>query len=293
LTRHLPLDFFVMFSSISSVFGSPGQANHSAANAFLDALAYHRRTQSLPALSINWGAWRDVGAAARRGADRRVGGQGIEPFSPAQGLAALERLLASPYAQVAVVPVSWPKFLAQLPQARRWPFFAAFASERAASVKTANRTQPTAVSAALPSDLLQRLEAAAPARREHVLLSHVQGLVVRVLALDASRPLDRKQPLSEMGMDSLMAVELRNLLGSSVARTLPATLLFDYPTVAAVAEYLAHQVLTAPPAVATTATNPIASDPDIPAGDVLDQMENLSDDEIDRIFERAKGVVVK
>ena len=296
-TRHLPLDFFVMFSSISSLLGSAGQTNHSAANAFLDALAHHRHEQSLPALSINWGAWSEIGAAARRGADRRAGSRGIESFSPLEGLAAFEWLLRSSLAQVAVLPVSWPKFLSHLPMARQWPFFAGFESERGRSERPAPLSE-AAVAAAVHADLLERLDAAAPAKRRPMLLAHVQESVVRVLGLDRSRPMDRTLPLSEMGMDSLMAVELRNILGTSVGRPLPATLLFDFPTVTAVADYLAEHVLAASNASAPIAQGPAADglsvaerqDEGATSGDVLDRIDQLSDEDIDRLLAGAKGM---
>ena len=93
LTRCDPLDWFVMFSSVAAVLGSAGQTNYAAANAFLDLLARERRTRGLPGLSINWGAWTEVGVAADRGLIDRLAAQGLGAITPSQGLVALERLL--------------------------------------------------------------------------------------------------------------------------------------------------------------------------------------------------------
>ena len=88
LTLDKPLDFFVLFSSVASVLASPGQGNYVAANAFLDALAHHRRVRGLPGLAINWGLWAEVGLAARPDITKRLVQQGIQPFSPGSGYAA-------------------------------------------------------------------------------------------------------------------------------------------------------------------------------------------------------------
>ena len=108
LTRIDPIEIFVLYSSVASVLGAAGQINHAAANAYMDAFAHERRSHGLPALSINWGAWSDVGAAAGAAAMTHLSAQGMAAFTPAQGLAALERLLAEGDAQAMVARIDWP-----------------------------------------------------------------------------------------------------------------------------------------------------------------------------------------
>jgi hypothetical protein len=104
LTRHLTLDCFVLYSSWAGVIGSPGQANYSSANSFMDALAWHRRSIGLPALSIDWGAWTEVGLAVRGDIRSLLARKGIGGFSPAQGHQALGGLLSEGTRQVCVTP---------------------------------------------------------------------------------------------------------------------------------------------------------------------------------------------
>ena len=104
LTRDLPLEFFVLFSSSASVSGSPGQGNHATANAFMDSLAHYRRAQGLPALSVNWGPWSEIGAAAHGDRGRRLASRGIGSFTPTEGLRALQQLIKQDYTQTAVIP---------------------------------------------------------------------------------------------------------------------------------------------------------------------------------------------
>jgi NAD(P)-dependent dehydrogenase (short-subunit alcohol dehydrogenase family) len=111
LTAETPLDFMVLFSSASTVFGAAGQANYSAANAFLDALAHHRRALGRPSLVINWGAWGEVGLASRPDRLEWLKRQGLMPLTNRQGVAALERLLQEDVIQVMVNDVDWPRFL--------------------------------------------------------------------------------------------------------------------------------------------------------------------------------------
>ena len=127
LTGHLPLDFFVMFSSMASLFGSPGQSNHSAANAFLDALAHYRRSRGLAALSINWGPWSELGAAAQLGVHNRLRGSGVGGITTAAGLQALERCLASRAVQLGIVDIDWQLFREQFAVDRRTTWFETFA----------------------------------------------------------------------------------------------------------------------------------------------------------------------
>ncbi len=282
-TRHLadatagsPLDFFVLFSSIAAVLGSPGQANHAAANAFLDAFAHHRRARGLPALSIDWGAWAEVGAVVEHDAGRRLAGQGIGRMRPEDGLAALEAVMAAGAVQVMVAPIDWPVFLSRLPGGHPPSLLRAVARRAHGAAAAAAPARPA-------RDLRADLEAAAPAKRHALLRDHIADRTRRVLGLDSGETVDALRPLKELGIDSLMAVELRNVLKSDLALDggLPATLVFDYPTVDAIAHFLARDVL------GLEATAPVAAKP-APAT-VLSRVEDLSDDEVDRLLGERLG----
>ncbi len=282
LTRELPLDFFVLFSSAASVLGSPGQGNYAAANAFLDALAHHRRAHGLPALAVNWGPWDQTGMAATAAGRRRWEAQGIGAIAPRQGVELLGKLLTHPAAQVGVLPIRWPQFLRRFPGGGP-PLFAAWAHEaRSGADAGALQERP---------DLARRLSEAAPEERRDVLFAHVRGQAVKVLGLGPSQTLDPRRPLQDLGLDSLMAVELRNALGLSAGRTLPAALLFNYPTVESLVDYLADEVLKLDGHDRPAAT-------EVPAGraadDVLDQIEEISDEEVERLLSQrlpGKGAV--
>ena len=149
LTRNMALDFFVVFSSTAGLLGNRGQANHAAANAFLDAFVHYRRAQGLPALSINWGAWAEIGAAAElvRTQQQQMAAQGMGVITPQHGLAALGYLLTQlanqqGASQVGVVPIHWAKFLKTGLHTSR--FYAAFAQAAAnqAPVLTADQGRP-------------------------------------------------------------------------------------------------------------------------------------------------------
>ena len=221
LTRHLPLDFFVMFSSATSLLGSPGQANHAAANAYLDALAHHRRAAGLPALSINWGAWSDIGAAADRAISDRVRTKGVGTIAPSQGLIVLERLLTGSSPQVAILPIDWSR------QSDPRPLFA----DLQPAMHPPARPQPES------SELVRQLAASPSRRRRDLLVDHVRAELTKVLGLGAEQ-LGRREGFMELGMDSLTSVELRNRLQKSLGCTLPATVAFDYPTTESLAEFL-------------------------------------------------------
>ena len=277
LTGADALDFFVMFSSVAAVLGSPGQSNHSAANAFLDLLARERRSRGLPGLSINWGAWTDVGAAVDRGVAERIAAQGLGSITPAQGLLALQRLLGQERAQVAVLPADWQRYVKHTGRGAATP---AFLSELAGAV-----VQP-AGSAAAPArgiDLREQIAAAAPTRRRPIVANFVRERALRALGLDPARAVDPRTPLGELGLDSLLAVELRNTLGTALGQSLPATLLFDYPTIDALTDHLVDTLLPPSPGVVETAVTAVAS------ATLVDSIEDLSDEEVERqLAARAK-----
>ncbi|TVP48085.1 MAG: SDR family NAD(P)-dependent oxidoreductase [Gemmatimonadales bacterium] len=250
-TRGHSLDFFVLFSTGSAVLGSAGQGNYAAANAFLDALAHRRRAEGLPALSVNWGGWEEVGMVARMKEQdlARWNASGVGLIDPDQGWACLGRLVADGAVQAAVLPFDWPLFL-RAPEVRSRPIFRSLVEkhEQARGVGKGEE-------GATRSRFLADLEAADPLERREVILEHVRSRVASVLGLDPGTPLDPKRGLAEIGMDSLMAVELSNHLERSLDRKLPPTLAFEYPTIAALADFLAGEVLS-----------PAGADAESPAG---------------------------
>lgn len=238
LTRDIPLNFFVLYSSISSVLGSAGQAHYAAGNAFLDALAHHRKAQGLAALSINWGPWEQVGMAAGLEPHNRERWrkQGIHSLTPQQGARILEELLATSTAQVIVLPVDWTVFARENTEGR------ALSHLFEKVVGAVSRTMPP--EQAREPKILLELRAAPPNRRTTLVQAHVRRMTLQVLGLDMEFPIDARRPLNELGLDSLMAVELRNALAATLKISLPATLLFDYPTIQALVEFLVHRLFT-------------------------------------------------
>ncbi|HZN17327.1 MAG TPA: type I polyketide synthase [Micromonosporaceae bacterium] len=261
LTRELPLDFFVLCSSAAALLGSAGQSSYVTANAFLDALAHHRRSLGLVATSVNWGPWADAGMAARMGGQQqqRLVAQGFQPLTAEQGTQALGRLVEAGAVQVGVLPVDWPTHLSQFGGAVP-PLFARL--DRAGPVRapeTATASQQDGARSQLDS-ARERVEAAHPGERGQLLREYVQAQAVKILGLPDPQALSPQQPLRELGLDSLMAVELRNALGLFAGRTLPSTLAFDYPTVTKLADYLLRELFDqdqaeAPAREAATATD--------------------------------------
>ena len=246
------LDWFVLFSSAAGILGNPGQANHAAANAFLDQLAAHRRAQGLPGQAIAWGAWSELGEAEqqRERISRRREASGTGWFAPEQGLRALGRLLREDPTGRAVLAMDWPVFAESLET--RSPLF----EELLAAPPDA-----AADSAAPEETLLAGLRAAPPAAREPRLVSFLQREVQAVLRLP-SQPAPTLG-FFELGMDSLMAVELRNRLNRALEGeyTAPNTVAFDYPDIAALARHLLDELAQAlgspaPPARAEPSIRP-------------------------------------
>ena len=232
LTRSLPLDFFVLFSSTATVWGASGLAHYAAANQFLDALAHHRRSLGLPALVIDWGTW-DEGRAASPEMRRWATRHGLLGMPSELALAALEQLLERGEGHKVVAAVDWSVLKPLHEAKRRRPLL-----ERIQTAEPA-----TAPGQAARPRLLQRLEDAPPAARRQVLLAHVQDEVARILRLPPSAPIDPSQGFFQIGMDSLTSIELKNRLQTALGRPLPTTLAFDHPTAEALADFLVKHVL--------------------------------------------------
>jgi len=280
LTRGLPLDFFVLFSAGAGLLGAPGQGNYAAANAFLDALAHRRRAEGRPALSVNWGPWSEAGmAAALDERDRRrLAEQGVGSIEPEQGLDVLERLLLDRAPQVAVLPLDWQRFALALPATVRPSLFVELTAERPAETARGREVERSPT-------VLQRLAAAPPSKRRSVLLAHVRDQLGRVLNLDAGHAVDPQQPLSELGLDSLMAVELRNSLSASLGQALPASLLFDYPSLSALTDYLATEVPPLAAIIGSAVSPPAATDQQRDEqARAIAALEQLSEDEAEAVL---------
>ena len=238
-TADRDLDMFVLFSSVAGVFGNPGQANHAAANAFLDQLAAHRRALGLPGQAIAWGAWSGLGEAEEqreRIADRREA-SGTGWFTPEQGFKALERLLYQDSTSAAVAAVDWPVFGDSL-------------DGRPSLLEDLLASDTDDDDASPSEDLLVQLAATPAAGREDLLVSFLQQELQAVLRLPSAP--SSTVGFFDLGMDSLMAVELRNRLNRafSDAYAAPNTLVFDFPTIADLARHLVDALsqAEAPPA---------------------------------------------
>jgi acyl carrier protein len=252
---------------MASLLGSPGQGNYAAANAFLDGLAWHRRSQGLPAVSINFGPWAEAGMAATRSeADhRRWSAQGITPIPTPTGFRLLEQLLKHPIAQAAVLPIDWAQLLRPFAQGNVPPLFELVVEQ------SAGATAPTA-------ELRKRLEQAPAYERRELLVSELQANVAKVLALASGQSIDPRQPLGELGLDSLMAVELHNRLGMELGVALPTTILFDYPTIDALSGYILRDALK-------LESGETPAPQEAPAVDEIAGLDELSQQEVDALLE--------
>jgi NAD(P)-dependent dehydrogenase (short-subunit alcohol dehydrogenase family)/acyl carrier protein len=232
LTKDDPLDCFVMFSSAAALLGSPGQANYAAANAFMDAFAIHRRKRGLPALAINWGPWSDVGLAAAR-SDRggRLAFRGFEGIAPDQGMQLLARLLSQDEPVVAAMPINLRQWRQFYPRAAEAPFLSSLSWGEAG---------PAEGHGVMREKLLAEPQ---PARRKDLLEQHIAEQLGQVLRIDPGS-IDRDAPLTNLGFDSLMALELRNRLELSMGSRLSATLIWSHPTVADLASHLLQKAVT-------------------------------------------------
>ncbi|MEU9015395.1 type I polyketide synthase, partial [Streptomyces sp. NPDC048479] len=248
LTRDLGLSAFVLFSSAAGVFGAPGQGNYAAANSFLDALAQHRRAQGIPGQSLAWGLWEDAdgmaGALDRADLDRMKRG-GVQGLTADEGLALLDladALGAADDEQDTVGRGLLVPMRLALPVVDRGadvaPLLRGLVRSPARRAASGAAGRPATDLSALEHRLIG-LDAP---ERERLLLDLVRRHVADVLGHGSPDAVDPEHAFSELGFDSLTAVELRNRLGAAVGRRLPATLIFDYPTSAALARHLSGEL---------------------------------------------------
>ncbi len=236
-----PLDAFVLFSSVAGVWGSGNQAAYAAANAYLDALAEHRRARGLSATAVAWGPWADGGMAGGDGAEAPLRRRGLPAMPPDTALAALRQALDHDETTVTVADVDWTRFAPSFPIARPSPLRADLPAPATRSGRpdthTPGRGHPeeaTEESAALR----ERLAALPQPARDRALLDLVRAGVAAVLGHRDAQAVAPARAFQELGFDSLTAVELRDRLTAATGLTLPTTLVFDHPNAAALATHL-------------------------------------------------------
>lgn len=231
-SKHCPLDFFILFSSSAALLPTAGQSNYAAANAFLDGLAAARRAGGQTAVSMNWGPWAEGGMGSRVSARDRERWQrhGVGRITVEQGISVLERVIAGGPPQVCVLPVDWDAFAASYPGGAKLGIIS--------STGHGSPRQQPAPSTPAPILLPELLRQLPASERRQEVYRHVCDVVRRVFGVAPSFAIDPQQGLRDLGMDSLMAVELRNDLQQSAGQALPSTIAFDYPSVESLASYL-------------------------------------------------------
>jgi acyl transferase domain-containing protein/acyl carrier protein len=257
LTEGLGLDAFVLFSSAAATFGGAGQGNYAAANAYLDALAQHRRARGLAGLSLAWGPWAGGGVAQASDAVRQRLNRGPQvEMDPGLAVRVLAQAVTGPDALLAVMDVDWSVYAAQ-PGITGVPFLREVTEVRepAAAPGTAGEGagQPEA-------GLAQRLPGKPRAEQQRVLVEVIQGEAAAVLGHESGASVDAGRPFSDLGFDSLTTLEMRQRMSAVTGLRLPATLLFDYPTPEVLAGHLRTELLgdtAAAPAAAVAGTTPV------------------------------------
>ncbi|WP_411144265.1 type I polyketide synthase [Streptomyces sp. x-80] len=240
LTRDLDLDAFVLFSSGAAVWGSGGQPGYAAANAYLDALAAHRRAAGLTAASVSWGAWAEAGMATVHEVHERLRRRGVQAMRPALAIAALQRMIEDDDTALTVTAMDWELFTPTFTATRPSPLLAALPEARQALTAadgTPGGTDDNGPDTA-GSPLRQRLDGLPPAERGRVLVEAVRAEAAATLGHDAADAVPAGRAFRDVGFDSVTAVELRNRLRTATGLPLPAALVFDHPTPAALAQHL-------------------------------------------------------
>jgi acyl carrier protein/NAD(P)-dependent dehydrogenase (short-subunit alcohol dehydrogenase family) len=247
------LDHFVLFSSAPPRLGALGQnlGAYNAANTFLDAMAHYRRSRGLSAVTLNWGPWSEVGLhtveTGARSNLERLAEFGLHGISNEKGVEILGHALSRGDTQSWAIHANWTRLFENDFMVAAKPFFSllAVASGLREESEQVRRKQ---------DEFLSSMRALTPKARRQRLERHLRGLVVQVMKLDGASA-DWRRGLFDMGMDSLMALELKTKLQNEVGISIPATLAFDYPTVDAIVGYLEGLLFSKPSAQQDQATD--------------------------------------
>ncbi|WP_344820639.1 SDR family NAD(P)-dependent oxidoreductase, partial [Actinoplanes cyaneus] len=247
---------FVVFSSISGIWGSAGQGAYSAANAALDAVVAGRRARGLAGTAIAWGPWARAGMAADPEVAALLKRRGLTPIDPQRALAALAGAVGAGEDQITIADVRWNDFLPAFTATRARPFFADLPAARAVEAPAPIGTEVSAFA--------QRLAGMAAADRVPLLTDVVRTHVAAVLGHASTEVIEPSRPFKELGFDSLTAVELRNRLQAAFGLALPATLVFDYPSTGRLAAFALTRLMPETAPAAPAAADAIVATSDDP-----------------------------
>jgi microcystin synthetase protein McyG len=275
ITLQMELDFFVLFSSVAGLWGAAGLGHYAAACQSLDLLAQWRRQRGLRALSVNWGAWQEIRAASEADKEQYLK-SGLHAMPNAQALTALERLISTDQTSAIVASIDWNTLGSVYETRGARPLFA--------EMRSCPRNEKEAIvskkSDRADSEINLQLQNASPKRRRDILIAHLRSQTSSILGFDLSRQIELEQGLFDMGMDSLMAVELRGRLERSLSVPLPSTLTFNYPTIRALADYLLSEALQFAAAPSSEQTAPIPPPAPVEVESAAQSSEDLSEDEV-------------
>ena len=273
LTKDLPIDFFVLFSSGAAVLGSPGQANYATANAFLDGLAHYRQSYGLPALSINWGAWSEVGMAANLSKRRQEPGLG--DIKPSQGMKIFDRLLRSGKAQVVVLPIDWSR-IKPSSVLGRLSLLSDFMGKD-------ERLQATATTS---QNVIRQIRSVEQEKRHEFVRAYLIDQAAAILGFTPG-DLDANLSITNLGLDSLMAVELKNRIETDLSVVIPMAQLLEGPSIIVLAEQvngiLERTKLGEDKIVTDESTSTETITAENPAS-ILKNLDQLTEDDVDRLL---------
>lgn len=270
LTRDMNLDFLVLFSTTTALWGSNYLGHYAAANTFLDIFAHYRRSLGLPVLSVNWGAW-EVMRVASQAEQQRVVQFGLEQMPAEATLIILGNLLTAELPQITVAAVDWSSLKVAYEFRRPRPLLEGLETKKTTAQKPAE---------AHKASLIELLRDVKPEERRAFIVDYVRQQVAKVISASDPNALDIRQGLFEMGLDSLMSVELKNRLEASVGQPLPSTLTFNYPTITDLARYLGETVLPAASTLEPTTPTDESSRSEPARDSATGPAENLSEDEL-------------
>ncbi|MFI9031277.1 type I polyketide synthase, partial [Streptomyces sp. NPDC053560] len=258
LTADLDLDAFVLFSSGAAVWGSGGQPGYAAANAYLDALAAHRRSLGLTAASVAWGTWGEVGMATDPEVHERLHRQGVLAMEPAHAIGALQQMLEDDDTAVTVTLMDWEVFAPSFTASRPSPLIGTVPEAVRALADEPDAASGADGDTALPP-LRRRLTELPTVERGRALVEAVRAEASATLGHDAADAVPAGRAFRDIGFDSVTAVELRNRLRAALGLPLPAALVFDHPTPTALARHIGSLLFGDAPDAADTGR---ADDPD-------------------------------